>query len=163
MNSRIISIPEKKFIGKKMQMSFSENKTFQLWNSFMPRRMEIKNSVSTELYSIEIYDPLFFKNFNPENEFEKWAALEVADFNFIPTEMQTIVTPPGNYAVFIHKGPASEGAKTYKFIFGSWLPDSDYELDDRPHFAVMGEKYKDNDPDSEEELWIPIRKEGLEY
>ncbi len=72
--------------------------------------------------------------------------------------METIVTPTGLYAVFIHKGPASEGKKTYEFIFGVWLPESDYELDNRPHFAVMGEKYKNNAPDSEEELWIPIEK-----
>jgi len=30
-------------------------------------------------------------------------------------------------------------------------------LDDRPHFEVLGDKYKNADPDSEEEIWIPIR------
>jgi AraC family transcriptional regulator len=30
-------------------------------------------------------------------------------------------------------------------------------LDQRPHVEVMGEKYKNNDPDSEEEIWIPIK------
>jgi AraC family transcriptional regulator len=29
-------------------------------------------------------------------------------------------------------------------------------LDDRPHFEVLGEKYKNNDPTSEKEIWIPI-------
>ena len=32
-----------------------------------------------------------------------------------------------------------------------------YTLDDRPHFEILGEKYKNQDPDSEEELWIPIK------
>ncbi|HLT33108.1 MAG TPA: GyrI-like domain-containing protein, partial [Aquaticitalea sp.] len=45
---------------------------------------------------------------------------------------------------------------TYQYIYGQWIPNSEYELDDRPHFALMGEKYKD--PESEEEFWIPIRK-----
>jgi hypothetical protein len=31
------------------------------------------------------------------------------------------------------------------------------KLNKRPHFAKMGEKYKNEDPDSEEELWIPIK------
>jgi AraC family transcriptional regulator len=38
-----------------------------------------------------------------------------------------------------------------------WLPDSGFELDNRPHFAVMGEKYKRDDDASEEEIWIPVR------
>jgi AraC family transcriptional regulator len=33
----------------------------------------------------------------------------------------------------------------------------EYELDDRPHFEILGDKYKNNDPNSEEEIWIPIK------
>ncbi len=40
----------------------------------------------------------------------------------------------------------------------SCLPNSEYELENRPHFEVLGEKYKNNDPNSEEEIWIPIKK-----
>jgi len=71
--------------------------------------------------------------------------------------MKTITSPEGLYAVFVHKGAASEGPKTYQYIFTTWLPASDYQLDNRPHFAIMGEKYKGEDPGSEEELWIPIK------
>jgi AraC family transcriptional regulator len=38
-----------------------------------------------------------------------------------------------------------------------WLPNSAYALDDRPHFEALGEQYKNNDPNSEEEIWIPIK------
>jgi AraC family transcriptional regulator len=37
------------------------------------------------------------------------------------------------------------------------LPNSNYHLDDRPHFEILGEKYKNADPGSEEEIWIPIK------
>lgn len=47
--------------------------------------------------------------------------------------------------------------KIFEYIFVEWLPDTIYELDNRPHFEILGEKYKNNDPDSEEDLWIPIR------
>jgi AraC family transcriptional regulator len=30
-------------------------------------------------------------------------------------------------------------------------------LNERPHLEVLGNKYKDNDQNSEEELWIPIK------
>jgi AraC family transcriptional regulator len=35
------------------------------------------------------------------------------------------------------------------------LPGSEYFLDNRPHFEVLGDKYKNNDPTSEEEIWKP--------
>jgi AraC family transcriptional regulator len=31
-------------------------------------------------------------------------------------------------------------------------------MDDRPYFALMGDKYKGEVLDSEEEFWIPIKK-----
>jgi AraC family transcriptional regulator len=157
MEPRIETLPEKKFIGKKLSLSFTKNRTFELWRSFMPRRKEICNNIGTELHSIEVYAPNYFDNFNPDAEFEKWAAVEVTDFQSIPDDMNTITSPEGLYAVFVHKGTASEGPKTYQYIFTTWLPCSDYQLDNRPHFAIMGEKYKGEDPGSEEELWIPIK------
>lgn len=158
MEPRIETLPEKKFIGKRIKMSFSDNKTRELWSSFIPRRREIKNNIGSELYSIEVYEPLYFNNFNPENEFDKWAAVEVTGFEKVPDDMETLTSPCGLYAVFIHKRAVSKGPETYRYIFGTWLPPSDFLLDDRPHLAVMGEKYKNDDTDSEEEVWIPVKK-----
>lgn len=157
MEPRIENLAEKKLVGKKVTMSFSDNKTGELWQSFMPERRKIDNSIGIELYSLEIYPPNYFNPFNPQTEFEKWAAVEVSDFDTIPPEMEPLSVPAGLYAVFLYKGPASAAPETYQYIFGTWIPSSAYTLDDRPHFAVMGEKYKNEDPDSEEELWIPIR------
>ena len=156
MKPRLETLSEKKFIGNRITMSFSDNKTVELWRKFMPRRGEIKNSIGSELYSLEVYDPFFFNNFNPNVEFDKWATIEVTDFDTIPNEMESITTD-GLYAVFLHIGPASEGPKTFEYIFQTWLPNSDFLLDDRPHFEIMGDKYKPEDPNSEEELWIPIK------
>lgn len=157
MEPRIETLTEKKFVGKRIKMSFSDNKTPELWQSFMPRRKEIKNKIGKELYSVEIYEPFYFSNFNPERQFDKWAAIEVMDFDTVPDDLETLTSPCGLYAVFLYKGPASKGRESYQYIFGTWLPDSDFLLDNRPHFAIMGEKYNNEDPDSEEELWIPIK------
>jgi len=75
--------------------------------------------------------------------------------------METITVPDGLYAVFLYKGPASAASNIYQYIFGTWLPNADFLLDDRPHFALMGEKYKNEDPSSEEELWIPIKPKQI--
>lgn len=157
MQPRIENLNEKKLVGKRMMMSFSNNRTGELWKSFMPKRNVIQNNIGTELYSMQIYPPLFFTNFNPNAEFEKWATIEVSDFESIPNEMETFTLTSGLYAVFVYKGLANAAAQTFRYIFETWLPDSGYVLDNRPHFEVLGEKYKNEDPNSEEEIWIPIK------
>lgn len=157
MEPRLEALSEKRFVGKNITMSLANNRTQALWQSFMPERKDITKNVGHELYSIEIYPPNYFDNFSLHAELEKWAAVEVTDFDAVPDGMHVLRVPAGLYAVFIHRGPASSGPKTYEYILTSWLPSSDYALDARPHFAVMGEKYKGDDPDSEEEFWVPIR------
>jgi AraC family transcriptional regulator len=157
MTPRIETLAEKKLIGKRMKMTLADNKTGELWRSFMPRRKEIRN-ITSDLISMQVYDPtLDFKDFNLNTPFEKWAAIEVAEFDVIPAEMESFTLVGGLYAVFLHKGPPSAGAKTFQYIFGTWLPPPQYLLDSRPHFELLGAKYKNEDPDSEEEFWIPIK------
>ncbi|MCL4538488.1 MAG: GyrI-like domain-containing protein [Bacteroidetes bacterium] len=157
MQGRIEIVAEKKFVGKRYVMSFSANTTYELWKEFMPARTRIRNCVGTALYSIENYPPKFFDSFDPHADFENWAAVEVADFSSIPDGMETFIIPAGKYAVFVHRGAAGRGQETYEKIFMSWLPNSGFVVDARPHFAVMGENYKHEDPESEEEIWIPVR------
>ncbi|MBB4804140.1 AraC family transcriptional regulator [Flavobacterium nitrogenifigens] len=157
MQPLIKVLAEKKLTGHFIEMSFIENKTFQLWNGFMPQKKEIKNTVDANLYSLEVYPEHYFDNFNPSNNFQKWAAVEVSSFENLPSEMKTLNVPSGLYAVFLHVGPATDAHKTYNYIFAEWLPNSAYNVDERPHFAIMNEKYKKDDPTSEEEIWIPIK------
>ena len=157
MQPEIKTITEKKLAGRWLRMSLAGNRTAELWQQFMQRRKEITNTAGPDLYSVEVYDPTYFEHFDLKNEFEKWAAVEVMDFSAVPAGWETIVIPGGVYAVFLHKGTAHQAAATYQYIFSTWLPNAGYLLDNRPHLAVMGAKYKNDDPDSEETLWIPIR------
>ena len=157
MFSRIEKIAEKKFVGKNSTMSLANNRTRELWKSFMPHRNKIQNSIGHEFYSIQIYDPEFFYHFDVNREYKKWACREVENFGNIPDSLDTIVIESVLYAVFIHRGTAETAPLTFKYIFETWLPDSNYTLDNRPHLEVLGEKYKNDDPASEEEFWIPIK------
>ncbi len=156
MRIRIELLSEKKLIGQRLPMSFANNRTPELWRSFMSRRKEVQNTVGTDLFSLQNYENINpFENFNPEALFEKWASVEVTDFNNIPERMEIFTLTGGLYAVFDYKG---NSPAIFQYIFHTWLPNSGYELDKRPHFEVLGEKYKNNDPNSEEEIWIPIQK-----
>ena len=158
MEPRIEHLAEKKLVGKRLTMSLTDNKTFALWQSFIPRRGEINNSISADLISMQVYsEPM--RGGDLTQLFEKWAAVEVADFNDIPHGLEKFTLEGGLYAVFNYKGLSSD-SRIFIYIFGTWLPNSNYVLDNRPHFEVLGKKYKNNDPDSEEEIWIPIKQKN---
>lgn len=156
---RFETLQAKKLIGKRLTMSFANNKTGQLWASFMPQRKIIGQAIGNDLYSLQVYEPDFFAHFNPHRSFETWAAIEVANFDTIPEGMETFTLVGGLYAVFLHKGSSTD-TSTFQYIFSTWLPNSEYILDNRPHFELLGAKYKIASPDSEEEIWIPVRLKG---
>jgi AraC family transcriptional regulator len=156
MQPRIKILKEKKLIGERLTMSLANNKTGELWKSFILRRSEITNNLNSDLISMQVYKPTYFADFSPTKEFVKWATVEVADFNNIPSDLETFTLTGGLYAVFDYKGSSTDNS-VFQYVFGTWLPNSDYLLDDRPHFEVLGEKYKNANPNSEEEIWIPIR------
>jgi AraC family transcriptional regulator len=157
MTPRIAILKEKKLIGQNIKMSLTNNRTGQLWGQFAPRIKEIKNKATEDKISIQIYPPLYYKDFRPNNEFEKWATIEVKDFGEIPIGMKSLILKGGLYAVFDYKGSSSNNS-IFQYIFSEWLPNSEYLIDHRPHFEVLGSKYKNNDPNSEEEIWIPIKE-----
>lgn len=159
MSPRITTLTAKKLAGLRQTMSLADNKTLQLWRSFMPRREKIKNTLTTDLISLQIYSPDFFTNFNPTNAFEKWAVVEVADLENTPDGIEAFTLEGGLYAVFDYQGSSGDRS-IFEYIFGTWLPGAAYILDDRPHFEVMGENYRNNDPTSEEQIWIPVKKKG---
>lgn len=131
------------------------NKTAELWQTFMPRRAEVKNRTSTDYISMQKYGENW--TFSPDSLFVKWAAVEVSSLENVAPNMETYVLREGKYAVFIHHGPASAAAKTMQYIFGEWLPGSGYMLDSREHFEILPEGYSPVDPDATEEIWIPIK------
>lgn len=157
MTPRIETTKEKKLVGKRMTMSYADYRVGELWGSFMPRKKEITNNLTNELISLVVYSQTHFADFNMTNEFERWATIEVADFDNVPDEMKTYILPSGLYAIFHYIGLSTGISSFYQNIFNVWLPNSEYVLDDRAHFEVLGDKYKNNDPLSEEEIWIPIQ------
>ena len=157
MTPRIEFAREKKLVGKHLTMSFADYRIGELWRAFMPRRKEINNTVSNDLISLVIYSPTHFADFKPTNEFERWATVEVENFDSVPDELETYILPSGLFAVFQYTGLSTDSAAFYQYIYLNWLPNSEYILDDRPHVEILGEKYKNNDPLSKEDVWIPVK------
>lgn len=153
---KIEMIKEKKLIGNQQTLSFAQYNVIPLWKSFAPRRKEIENTVSNDLISMSVYKVGYFSKFDPTAHFEKWATAEVLNFDKVPNGMETFILPSGLYAIFHYKGLNTD-LRIFDYILKTWLPNSKYQLDDRPHFELLGAKYKNNDPDSEEDIFVPIK------
>lgn len=158
MNLQIKTFPTTKFIGKNLSFTYSDYRAFELWSSFMPRRKEVPNVLGTDLFNIQV-NPIGF-SFGINEPFVKWAAVPVSNFDFVPKGMETLEIHEGLYAVFQYKGNQSNAAAFFNAIYTEWLPASNYELDNRPQFEILGSKYKTNDPNSEEEIWIPVKQQS---
>ena len=155
---RIETISIKKTLGFSTQTSIANDKTIEIWQKLMPRLKEVSGYKRADLISLQVYDTNSLQKFSPETEFKKYALIEVKNFDLIPDGFEKFEIPAGKYAVFLHKGTSADFYKTSNFIFGEWLPKSDYSLDDRPHFEILGDAYKGhNNPENEEEVWIPIQ------
>lgn len=152
----IKKIDSKTLVGMQMKMSLTANKTGELFRTFMPRRREIMHTVNQNNFDLRIYPKGYFEAFNPATEFTKWALAEVGSIDNIPEGMKVFELKGGLYAVFPYKGLNMDNS-IFQYIFAIWLPNSIYELDDRPHFEILGEKTRMNDPDSEEEICIPVK------
>ena len=137
-------------------MSLVENKTFELFSSFMPRRKEIPHRIGEVVFDVRDYSPDYYRSFSPANTFTKWALAEVASIDTLPEGMDSYQLEGGMYAVFKQKGP-NKDPNLFRYIFTQWLPGSNYLLDDRPHFDILNVGTRKNDPEAEEEIWIPIK------
>lgn len=149
-------------VGVEMVTTLANDRVREMWAAFMPRRKEIENRIGEELYSMQVYENgLDVSGFGPQTQFKRRAAMQVSGDAEVPEGMLKFAHPGGLYAVFVHRGPAKSFGQTAARIYGEWLPQSPYEIDNRPHFEILDDKYLGPDhPDSEEEVWIPIREKA---
>ncbi|MBX7181188.1 MAG: GyrI-like domain-containing protein [Bacteroidia bacterium] len=157
MHPELINNPEIRLIGLKTTISLAQNRIAELWQNFMPQKQFISNPLSNDLYSVAEYPPHYFSAFNPNIEFHRWACLQVNNFDSIPPRMESLIIPAGKYAVFHYQGLSSD-TSIFQYIYQEWLPASNYILRQSPHFEVLGNQYKNNDPNSKESIWIPIQE-----
>lgn len=148
--------------GLRTQLSIQGDTTRALWQRFIPLSKDIAHRKGSQWYSVEVYPEAYFNAYDPGRKFEKWATVAVDQADSPePGGLEHLLIEQGLYAVFDYRGPSREVHHLYGYIFSEWIPGSGFTVAQRPHFAVMGEGYKGEDPDSEEEIWIPIQKKNM--
>ena len=67
--------------------------------------------------------------------------------------METLIIPGGNFLVFPFQGSVAEFVKFWQHIHNEWLPNSRYQLDNRPHFEKLPSGYNPMRDDNQEEIY----------
>ncbi|GGG33558.1 hypothetical protein GCM10010976_01600 [Bizionia arctica] len=159
MKHRIEETKDRLVVGIKANMSLQtiQQETGNLARQFMPRRHEISSRLGKHVFSIQDYGELEMKDITARTTFEKWVGVEVSNLDDIPKGMEPFILKAGTYAVFTYKGATQDFPKSRQYIFQDWLPNSDFELDNRAHFEELSENYSKYLQNIEEDVWIPIK------
>lgn len=82
----------------------------------------------TKVYGIPLDDP----DITPINKCRYFAALTVDKTIKLDSPVELMVLQKGKYAVFNYVGKLLGISSFYKFLYGTWLPESGYLPDDHP-------------------------------
>ena len=164
LQPQIVHLSSRKLTGMQTQTSLSHNAVPRLWQDFIPRRSEIVNVLDNGMIGISGYNTNFrAETFIAASPLEKWATVEVSDFGTPPTGMKNRELTGGEYAAFTHKGGKKNIVMSFEYMYGVWIPDSIYDIDDRDHFEHYPKNYRGPEhPDSELKIYIPIRLKKIE-
>lgn len=153
MQPEIITRPAVKLIGIANHYDDADLNLPRLWSGFRPYRENIKNRTSDE--SFGIYES--YEEDGDDVHFTYVCCAVVENFDSIPEGMLKRELPEQLYAKFIHKGSVSHLDKTLKYIWGSWLPKSKFDYEEKPDFELYPPNYNVMDPQCEMAIHIPIK------
>lgn len=129
----------------------------ELWDSFLNRKNEVANQKPG--YALGICMPAhpdIAKS--PESQFVYIAAVPVSAADNVPHGMVSCKIAAGRYAMFTHKGPLSDLPLTVKYIWGTWLPGSEFQYaEGRPDFEYYDERFDGEREEGEFDIFVPIQ------
>jgi AraC family transcriptional regulator len=137
-------------VGLKYRGKNENNEIPQLWRVLGPRTGEIENLADdTAAYGISA-------NMDKESgEFDYIAGFEVSSTEGLPEGMVAFEVPGDRYAVFATTLPKI--GETFHNAYETWLPQAGHQLTGGPEFELYDEQFDPQDPDSEFDLYIPIK------
>lgn len=153
---QILLQDEIKVAGIRGNTSLSNNQIPELWEYFL--RFHINSYHFTGIgYSIcETQQTAYTEE--GDVSFSVLIGSSVKNFDNLPKTLVGKTLKAGRYAVFTHRGTFANLFKSYQYIYGTWLPTSKEELDDREDFEVYKRRVLSfDDPKNEVKIFIPLK------
>lgn len=156
LSPEIVLMEETTVAGIRGTTSVSDNQIPGLWTQFRELYTDriIPGSAG---YSIcETKQTVYTQD--GDVSFTLMVGCSVKSFRHLPGALVKKTLSAGKYAVFTHRGTFYSLFKTYQYIYGTWLPISKEELDDREDFEVYErEVLSFEDPGNVMRIFIPIK------
>ena len=154
MEPRIVTLDQLVLIGRPYFGDAENNKFAQAWDRFFPFEDQIPSKVNHQVwYGVEIYGPEFHK----DHQWMYFPSTEVSSLDEIPEALFGKILPSATYAVFTVKGGVPKIGETFMYAYDTWFPASEYEVAHPFDFEYYDERFKADDPDSELDIYIPIK------
>lgn len=152
----IVLMEETKAAGIRGTTSLFDNRLPGLWEQFLALDEGDFGLECTRYCICETQRTSYTKD--GDVSFSVMVGSRARDFNNLPPGMAGKTLCAGRYAAFTHRGDLANLYKTYQYIFGTWLPASKEELDDREDFEQYEREVSSLDaPDNEVKIFIPIK------
>lgn len=130
-----------------------DGKAAKHWEVFDQRRSEIISRVSGYSYGFAL-SPGFEME---EESLTYLACVEVSDVSSVPDSMEVFSLPELQYAVFEVTGHLESCHVTTDYIYGIWLPQSEFARANGPDFELFDHKvYKRGQANSVSYYFLPI-------
>ncbi len=155
MEPKIIELPDMKLIGLKCTTTMKENSIPQLWEKYMQVYDAIPDKLDSPCFGICVY--MDMDECKEDTPFDYIAAHCVSTFDNLPDNMISYTIPKGKYASFTHKGSLDTLDKTYSYIYGAWVNETEHEMDKRDQIELYDARFKYGQADSEMDILIPIK------
>jgi len=139
---------------------FQNSVRIKKWAELHERVNEIRTIVPNS-YRYGVFDSCSecsYTLFSDASIIREFIGVEVYNDTCLPEGMVSKTLSGGKFARFTHKGAARDIYKTYQYIWGTWIPYSQIELDERNDYECYTDKFLGiNNVNSQIELYVPIK------
>ncbi|MBU3187482.1 AraC family transcriptional regulator [Clostridium estertheticum] len=159
LTPEIIIVPSKTIIGIRFETSIANNQSIKQWGIFKKQLTKMKNvSANSDRYGFfEGNNNCEIELFNEDSLSTEFIGIEIDKTNFESNNMLIKEFSGGKYAKFIHTGTVNTLYMTYRYIWGTWFPNSNKQLDMRDDFECYTERFLGTKNDkSQIDIYFPI-------
>ncbi|HEX2855765.1 MAG TPA: GyrI-like domain-containing protein [Opitutaceae bacterium] len=147
---------EARFFGPMSEHANNHKVIPPLYGRFFARKPELPPAL--DHYNYGAARPVSETSRTREDELVYLAGQSVPPRTPAPTGTAIWRLPARTYAIFRHRGPVVRIDETLGYIYGTWLPNSDYELAGDFSIERYDESFCDGGEKSQFEILIPVKK-----
>ena len=164
MTPTFIDLPETHVVGFRVSVHLGNKAAIpDAWKNLHSRQSEIDQKPGGPSLGVMLHKPG-----GPARGFDYLAGVTVekspAD---LPDDMTNVTLGAQQYAVFTHKisdkNLGKDLPRTFDFIFGTWLPNSEYQLAPAPDFELYDPaRFNPKTLSGEIDIYVPVQAKGAD-